>query len=351
MNAPSQSAPPASRDLPPESTQSSSAAIGSSEQNAQSTEVPDDQFSQGAAPSEFENQERVSVDVANEGTDTSLDNARHGGPTGLDLDLEPSQTQQEFRALSEAVLDAADVASKSAATATQLGVDLKSSTRELQDLATLMRKRSMIVLSVSGALMFLGLTFMVATGVRMSARVSELDSMLLAVGKRTVELNASVQALDVTAEKFREVSQKMAALSESQESVKAMYQQLENKLDGVFKQTESVAQQVPEQTAKQVAANSDNLLKQIQAVNARIQSQAGAVQTLQAQIKTLSGTVGNVDALKRDVQALVVLQRERYLEALQRQKQTAPTRAPSVQYPRPQQASPSESPAAAPLNY
>jgi hypothetical protein len=348
MNAPSQSAPPASRDLPPESSQSSLAAIGSSEQNAQSTDVPDDQFSQGAAPSEFENQDRVSVDVANEGTDTSLDNAHHGGP--ISLDLEPSQTQQEFRALSEAVLDAADVASKSAATATQLGVDLKSSTRELQDLATIMRKRSVIVLSVSGALMFLGLTFMVATGVRMSARVSELDAMLLAVGKRTVELNASVQALDVTAEKFREVSQKVAALSESQESVKAMYQQLENKLDGVFKQTENVAQQVPEQTAKQVAANSDNMLKQIQAVNARIQSQAGAVQTLQAQIKTLSGTVGNVDALKRDVQALVVLQRERYLEALQRQKQTAPTRAPSVQYPRPQQGSPSESPAAAPLN-
>ncbi len=82
--------------------------------------------------------------------------------------------------------------------------------------------------------------------------------------------------------------------------------------------------------------------------------QATAVQALGRDVQALKGAVGNVDKLNRDVQALVTLQRERYLEAMQKNAPAAPTapaaaaereRERSVQYPRVQ---PPVSPNAAP---
>jgi hypothetical protein len=92
-------------------------------------------------------------------------------------------------------------------------------------------------------------------------------------------------------------------------------------------------QTVPGETAKQVAATSDNLIKQVQGINSRLQTQASAVQSLGNEVKALKGAVGNVDKLNRDVEALVTLQKERYLETLQKSS-TAATRERAVQFPR-----------------
>ncbi len=47
----------------------------------------------------------------------------------------------------------------------------------------------------------------------------------------------------------------------------------------------------------------------------------------------MKSAVGNVDGLKRDVEALVTLQKERYLETLQKNNATA-SRERAVQFPR-----------------
>jgi chaperonin cofactor prefoldin len=105
-----------------------------------------------------------------------------------------------------------------------------------------------------------------------------------------------------------------------------------------------MVQTVPGETAKQVAATSDNLLKQVQGINSRLQTQATAVQSLGNEVKSLKGAVGNVDKLNRDVEALVTLQKERYLETLQKNSATT-NREKAVQFPR---ASPPKAPGEAP---
>ena len=108
---------------------------------------------------------------------------------------------------------------------------------------------------------------------------------------------------------------------------------IETRINDALKKSETMVQTVPGETAKQVAATSDNLLKQVQGINSRLQSQAGAVQSLGNEVKALKGAVGNVDKLNRDVEALVTLQKERYLETLQ--KNSAPSnRERPVQFPR-----------------
>ena len=72
---------------------------------------------------------------------------------------------------------------------------------------------------------------------------------------------------------------------------------------------------------------------QVQGLNNRVQAQATAVQGLGAEIKGLKTATANVDALKRDVNALITLQKERYLEALQKNNKDQ-QRETAVQYPR-----------------
>jgi hypothetical protein len=51
------------------------------------------------------------------------------------------------------------------------------------------------------------------------------------------------------------------------------------------------------------------------------------------EVKSLKSSVGNVDGLKRDVEALVTLQKERYLETLQKNNAST-NRERAVQFPR-----------------
>lgn len=233
---------------------------------------------------------------------------------------------QQYQSLAQVVLDSADIASKSAEAAASASSDMNKATSEFKALTEVGHKKALILLGGTGALMLLCLIFFLVMGVRMNSRINQLDTMMMAVGKRVVDLNAGLESLDV-------INRSIESLSALQtEQVKAQGL-LENRINDALKKSETMVQTVPGETAKQVAATSDNLLKQVQGINSRLQSQASAVQTLGNEVKALKGAVGNVDKLNRDVEALVTLQKERYLETLQ--KNSASTnRERAVQFPR-----------------
>ncbi len=101
--------------------------------------------------------------------------------------------------------------------------------------------------------------------------------------------------------------------------------------------TRSLAVNVPDQAAKQVGEKTDQVIKQVTAKTAEVvaqvtrlgqdlESQGKMVSKLSdslgnvgKQIKSLEGRVSNVQKLNADVEALVTLEREKYLDVLQRQ--------------------------------
>jgi hypothetical protein len=183
-------------------------------------------------------------------------------------------------------------------------------------------------MGATGGLMLLCLIFFLIMGVRMNSRINQLDTMMLAVGKRVVDLNTGLESLDV-------INRSIESLTAQQVEQAKTQGLIETRISDALKKSETMVQTVPGETAKQVAATNDNLLKQVQAINGRLQSQAGAVQSLGNEVKALKGAVGNVDKLNSDVQALVTLQKERYLETLQKNNASANanTNRP-VQFPR-----------------
>ena len=247
-------------------------------------------------------------------------------PAGAARAAVDERAYRQYQALADAVLDSADVATRSAEAAVNVGGELKQATADFRAASAVQHKRAQIIVYATGGFMVICALIFLVMGVRMISRINQLDTMMLAVGKRVVDLNAGLESLEDVNKAIQELNNKQAELTKAQA-------QIEGRIDASLKQSESLVKQVPGETAKQVANASDNLLKQVQGLNGKLQAQATAVQTLGNEVKQMKSAVGNVDGLKRDVEALVTLQRERYLETLQRNNAAA-SRERAVQFPR-----------------
>ncbi len=233
---------------------------------------------------------------------------------------------QQYQSLAQVVLDSADIATKSAEAAAHVSSQLRLTTQEFKELTDAGHKKARLLLAITGGVFIVSLIFFLIMGVRLASRINQLDAMLMAVGKRVVELNSGMESLEGVNQSVKELASQQMALTKSQG-------QIEGRIDASLKQSESLVQSVPTETAKQVAASSDSVIRQVQGINAKLQTQANAVQSLGNEVKSLKSAVGNVDGLKRDVEALVTLQKERYLETLQKNNATA-SRERAVQFPR-----------------
>jgi hypothetical protein len=233
---------------------------------------------------------------------------------------------QQYQSLAQVVLDSAELATKSAEAASSVSGQLRRATEEFKEVTDAGHKKARILFAVLGGVMVISLIFFLIMGVRLVSRINQLDAMLKAVGTRMVELNSGMESLEGVNQSVKELASQQLALTKSQGEI-------EGRIDASLKQSESLVQKVPSETAKQVAASSDSVIRQVQGINSRLQTQANAVQSLGNEVKSLKSAVGNVDGLKRDVEALVTLQKERYLETVQ--KNTANnSRERAVQFPR-----------------
>lgn len=239
--------------------------------------------------------------------------------------------------LAGAVLDAAELANRGAQAAASVSADLNRATEAMQATQSSLRRQSYVVMGVVSLVTLLALMFIVVTGIRMNSRINQLDATLLAVAQRAVALNEGLGSLQTINESVGKLAGQVEVLARTTGEVG-------NRLDQSAKQSETLASQIPAKTAEQVAAGNQNLARQFEGLNNRMQAQSAAVQALSKEVQALKSATANVDKLNRDVQALVTLQRERYLEAMQRN--TAATaagntsaererdRERSLQYPR-----------------
>ena len=239
---------------------------------------------------------------------------------------------KQFNNLSAAVLDAAEVANRSAETANRVGGDFERQMVQLTTVALTTRKINMILIGATTGVMLIALIFFAVLSARVSSRINQLDEMLLAVGKRAVELNAGMMALDSVNAYMRDLSAKQVSMVDVQAQVEA-------KINQALSKSESLMKEMPNKAAQQITFASSVMTREVRSINGKLQQQANAVETLGKEVKALKADMGNVNALKRDVQALVVIQKDRVLEQLKKQSEVKPPPPePALQYPRPKPA-------------
>ena len=165
---------------------------------------------------------------------------------------------------------------------------------------------------------------------QLSSRVSQVDAMLVAVSKRVVQMNNALETFEQLRFSINNLAVAQTEMAERQSLM----------VDAIARSelsTRSLAVNVPDQAAKQVGEKTDQVIKQVTAKTAEVvaqvtrlgqdlESQGKMVSKLSdslgnvgKQIKSLEGRVSNVQKLNADVEALVTLEREKYLDVLQRQ--------------------------------
>jgi len=240
---------------------------------------------------------------------------------------------EELEGLKIVVLESAELATRSANMATNAGADLKAATKHLDTTLAIQKKQTTILFAAAGGLMLVAATVFAAMTVSLKSRINQLDTMVGAVGKRVVELDASMELVGSVNEALQEMVSK-------QEGLTNMQGKLEARLDEAIKNSQSV----PEQTAQQVDAKGQVLAKQVKGMDSRLQQQANTLKTLSSQLQNLQGAVGETGGLKREMEAIAKLQRERQsaettatTQAAAATVSAARQREKMIQYPRAQQ--------------
>lgn len=321
-------------------------------ENAESFEATDDVESSGPAPGEPSRRERLRekerADAQAIGGRAQSVRRRAPAPTPFDEidDLEdeasnnaappglPEDVRNHLEALSSVVLDSADVASNAAASATGLAAELQASVKTVGAALVAASRQGRVVLGVSGGVLFLSVAVFAAMSITLQSRINQADAMLLAVGKRVVELNAGIEGIDA-------MNRSLSSFSDRTDAIMAAQAKLEEQIKTSLGESKALVTNLPTQTAKSVEESNKTLSTQVGALDSQMKKQAQAMAALGNQVKSLSGAVGDVEPLKRDVQALITLQKQRYLEALQQQQRAVPaSMAPEVilQYPNPKNA-------------
>ena len=214
--------------------------------------------------------------------------------------------EEELEGIKMLALDSAELATRSANLATHAGEHMRSVIVKLEDAQKKQRKHTLIIFGVAGGLMLIASMVFAGMSISLKSRINQLDTMVSAVGKRVIELDASMELVGSVNDALQEMVGKQEGIADAQ--VK-----LENKIGESIKS----AQGVPEETAKQLDAKNQILAKQVQSLDGRLQSQANAINALSNIMKNVQGSMTDSNALKREMESLARIQRERQTLELQ----------------------------------
>ena len=198
------------------------------------------------------------------------------------------------------LMDSAELASRVANVAADAGVDLRVASNKLTMSYEQQRKLLMLLIAIFGGLMIVACGVFAAMAWRLQSRVAQLDTMVLAVGKRVVGMDASMESVGA-------VQQALQELLVKQEAMTGLQSKIDARLEEAIKSTQGV----PELTAKQIDGKTQEMKKQVEMLDGKLQAQANVLKTLSGQMKGLQGSVTDASGLRRELEAQQRQQRER----------------------------------------
>jgi len=228
------------------------------------------------------------------------------------------------------LMDSAELATRVANVAADAGVDLRVASNKLTMSYEQQRKLLILLIAIFGGLMIVACGVFATMAWRLQSRVSQLDTMVLAVGKRVVGMDASMESVGAVQQALQELLVKQEAMTS-----------LQSKIDARMEEAIKSTQGVPELTAKQIDGKTQEMSKQVQLLDGKLQAQANVLKTLSGQMKGLQGSVTDASGLRRELEAQQRQQRERQAAeaaAAANNTNVVRNRERMLQYPRAQPA-------------
>jgi hypothetical protein len=260
---------------------------------------------------------------------------------------------QQLESLMSIVLDAAEVANRSAAAVATTGGHVNKAAEKLIDGAKRTSMQAKLILGITGAILVGTAGVFSFMSVQLQNKVAQLDEMMLAVGKRAVDLKRRMESMDDIHTALEElklaqetthsvqaaIEEKIARMSEApkaapkpepkpapaaapakpvssnekKESSAEAAPQPDRKAEARAKAELAKLEAARAEAARAEAANKE-LLQQLTALDGMLKDQSKAVKDLSGQFNRLQGSVSNVEGVKKDVEALAQQQKQREKE-------------------------------------
>lgn len=214
--------------------------------------------------------------------------------------------EEELEGIKMLALDSAELATRSANLATHAGEHMRSMIEKLEASQKKQRKHTLMIFGGAGGLMLIAAMIFAGMSISLKSRITQLDTMVSVVSKRVVELDTSMELVGSVNEALQEMVGKQEGIADAQ-----------GKLEAKIGESIKSAQGVPEETAKQLDAKNQILAKQVQSLDGRLQSQANAINSLSNIMKNVQGSMADSNGLKREMENLARIQRERQALELQ----------------------------------
>jgi len=246
---------------------------------------------------------------------------------------------QQLESLMSIVLDAAEVANRSAAAVASTGGHVNKAAEKLIDGAKRTSMQAKIILGITGAVLVGTAGVFSFMSVQLQNKVVQLDEMMLAVGKRAVDLKRRMESMDDIQTALQElklaqetthsvqaaIEEKIARLSEAPKAAprpepKPAPAATPAKPAAANDKKDTNAEAIKAELAKLEAARAEaaraeaankELLQQLTTLDSMMKDQSKAVKDLSGQFNRLQGSVSAVEVVKKDVEALTQQQKQR----------------------------------------
>ena len=231
--------------------------------------------------------------------------------------------------ISETLVDAVELSTQNAKKLKNQESTLIAAFKSLNDFKKEQVKFGTIMLVTTGGIIAVALGLFLAAILSLSGKGDELSALNLALGKRIVELNVGLTSFEEAKAEVATLRGVIETLAVGVEQTQASYSESEQEIQGQLSvYSESLVSELTNQNTT-LGESFDALSSKVTAFEAKINSFDSRLQQTD---RTLADIQENAKALLevRDVvEALLVLERERYLDALEL-KSTEPAEAVEV---------------------
>ncbi|MDA0665460.1 MAG: hypothetical protein O2848_01885 [Proteobacteria bacterium] len=243
---------------------------------------------------------------------------------------------EQLQAIIATVLDAAEVANKAASSASLSHKSLSDATTKLTKGSQAGTKLSSILLGVAGFVFLGSAGALIAMSIQLNQRVNQADALLVRIGTQAIGLKESLSNMDTVGESVKALSNKNQGLITAQSDISGKVAELGIALKAMQEDSTkraasskalmdaAKAPAKPDPQLAKLLTNVNALSGQVKSLNGQLASQTKAVNEAGGRISAVSKEVqdlkrvgANVDTLKKEVEALIVLERQRYREALE----------------------------------
>jgi hypothetical protein len=187
--------------------------------------------------------------------------------------LDTNEVARQIEELTSVVLDSAEVSTRSASIAADVSATMRAVVSKIQENNRRNVMHSRIMLGAFCACLLIAMAIFFAITMKMSTSIKELDTMVYAMAKRVIEVDASLSAIGKTNSDFSEITEK-------QDEVITTQTQVAKRLDELGKTLASMPTVVATEANKSSDLKFKDMQKQLSTLESKVLSFDGKLQSV-----------------------------------------------------------------------